>query len=520
MRGGGADHTSASGFRSCQTPAQAWARSWQATARESLQGSSLQPAQEMAAGTLLSQDLRLAEDGQVPMVPGFLPQTGQPPPASAALPSPASRPPELSLILRHNLKAFRKLVGNEPSFFHWRHLGACQRCFVWRMPFLGRFGSHWKPFLTSKSLYSLMGRPLRRDLEKVLWFHKLPFRLQSSVLSAFTTLQFLPQQELPGSFVCLWCQRCIVVGSIHGQRFGKMIDAYHVIIRLNDAPVKEHKKDVGERTSTCLFFPESALPNTLENNSDDELMVFVPFKPLDFSWLMEVLLKTRKKPQSQPHWRQPLWEYNGNISQLHTLNPYVTYEAMYKLLQLNTSSRRYATTGITALNLALHMCQEVNIAGFGYPCNHDNTTPIHYYNMDRSLKKELCQHNIAAERSWLLEMIEWGMTADIASPSFQAQTAERGLCCLLSPSDTTDDPSWASPLFQDAAMSYFPFFTSLVDTFFLACYHHGFTSAASPKCCLYKQKEPTVMKLQADGYAGTRSRSKGNRSSRLIFHQV
>lgn len=68
-----------------------------------------------------------------------------------------------------------------------------------------------------------------------------------------------------------------------------------LILRLNDAPVKEHKKDVGERTSTRLFFPESALPNPLENNNDDELMVFVPFKPLDFSWLMEVLLKTRKK---------------------------------------------------------------------------------------------------------------------------------------------------------------------------------------------------------------------------------
>uniref|UniRef100_A0A8B9RSM1 Uncharacterized protein n=1 Tax=Accipiter nisus TaxID=211598 RepID=A0A8B9RSM1_9AVES len=238
-----------------------------------------------------------------------------------------------------------------------------------------------------------------------------------SSLSRFLSLPF--RHVLSSSFhtdeLNLWCQRCIVVGSIYGQRFGKMIDSYHVIIRLND------------RTSTRLFFPESALPNTLENNDDDELMVFVPFKPLDFSWLME---------------------YNGNISQLHTLNPYVTYEAMYKLLQLNTSSRRYATTGITALNLALHMCQEVNIAGFGYPCNHDNTTPIHYYNMDHSLKKDLCQHNIAAERSWLLEMIEWGMTADIASPSFQAQTAERGLCCLLSPPDTTDDPSWALPLFQ------------------------------------------------------------------------
>lgn len=65
--------------------------------------------------------------------------------------------------------------------------------------------------------------------------------------------------------------------------------------RLNDAPVKEHKKDVGERTSIRLFFPESALPNPLENNDNDTLMAFVPFKPLDFLWIREVLLKTRNK---------------------------------------------------------------------------------------------------------------------------------------------------------------------------------------------------------------------------------
>ncbi|NXO50886.1 SIA4C sialyltransferase, partial [Aramus guarauna] len=266
-------------------------------------------------------------------------------------------------------------------------------------------------------------RPFKRELEKVLWFRKLPFGLQSSVLSAFTTLQLLPQQELPGSFARLWCQRCIVVGngySIHGQRFGKMIDSHHVIIRLNDAPVKEHRIDVGERTSIRLFFPESALPNPLENNDNDTLMVFVPFKPLDFLWLREVLLKTRNKTKVG-FWRQPPQEWNGNVSQLRILNPYVTYEATYKLLQLNKSSRRYATTGIIALNLALHMCQEVNIAGFGYPGNHDNTTPIHYYNMGRSRKNELFQHNITAERNWLLKMIKWGVIADITSPSFQAQ---------------------------------------------------------------------------------------------------
>ncbi|NXK52902.1 SIA4C sialyltransferase, partial [Chauna torquata] len=225
------------------------------------------------------------------------------------------------------------------------------------------------------------------------------------------------------SFASLRCQRCVVVGngnSIHGQRFGKMIDSHHAVIRLNDASVKEYKKDVGERISIRLFFPESALPNPLENNDNDTLMVFVPFKPLDFLWLREVLLKTRNKTKVG-FWRQPPQEWNGNVSQLCILNPYVTYEATYKLLQLNTSSRRYATTGIIALNLALRTCQEVNITGFGYPGNHDNTTPIHYYNTGHSQKKELFQHNLTAERNWLLKMMEWGVSTDLASPAVQAQ---------------------------------------------------------------------------------------------------
>ncbi|KAM6243753.1 CMP-N-acetylneuraminate-beta-galactosamide-alpha-2,3-sialyltransferase 4-like [Porphyrio hochstetteri] len=145
-----------------------------------------------------------------------------------------------------------------------------------------KFESYWKPFLTSKSLYSLTDRPFKRELEVVLWFYKLLFGLQDSDIA-----MLFPQH-------------------------------------------------LDKRTSILIFFPESALPNLLEDDDSDTLMVFVLFNPLDFLWLREVLLKTR--------------------------------------------SKRYATTGIIALNLALHMCQEVNIAGFGYPGNHDNTTPIHYYN--------------------------------------------------------------------------------------------------------------------------------------------
>ncbi|NXC14894.1 SIA4C sialyltransferase, partial [Corythaeola cristata] len=148
------------------------------------------------------------------------------------------------------------------------------------------------------------------------------------------------------------------------------------LLGLNDAPVKEHKKDVGKRTSMHLF-PESALPNPLENSNNDTLMVFVSFKPLVFLWLRDISLTF----SCRPRWdfgASPPWDWNGNVSQLCILNLYVTYEVTYKLLQLDASSRRYATTGIIALSLALHVCQEVNIAGFGYPGNHDDTTPIHY----------------------------------------------------------------------------------------------------------------------------------------------
>ncbi|NWX96849.1 SIA4C sialyltransferase, partial [Nothoprocta ornata] len=280
-------------------------------------------------------------------------------------------------------------------------------------------------------------RPFRSDLEKVLWFHRLPFGLRNSGIAVLCRQfcnvvhgHWAPEESLPGGnliswnlfFVRLRCQSCIVVGngySIHGQHLGKKIDSHDVIIRLNDAPVKKHKEDVGERTSIRLFFPESAFANPLENNDKETLMVFVPFKPLDFTWLREVLLKTRNKTK-EGFWHQPPGEWNGNVSRLRILNPYVIYEATYKLLRLKVWSMRYATMGIIALNLALHMCQEVNIAGFGYPGNHDNATPIHYYNTGRSLRKELFQHNVTAERKWLLKMIKQEVIAEIGKPSLQA----------------------------------------------------------------------------------------------------
>ncbi|XP_067397728.1 CMP-N-acetylneuraminate-beta-galactosamide-alpha-2,3-sialyltransferase 4-like [Emydura macquarii macquarii] len=300
-----------------------------------------------------------------------------------------------------------------------KDINICRKRFAWRNPILGRFEPDWKPFLTSKELFWQDNTPARRQLNDLLQFHVLPFGLNNSVLSAFRTLQLLPQQGMPESIERLRCRRCVVVGnsnSMRGRGFGAIIDSHNIVIRLNNAPVKEHKEDVGEKTSIRLFFPESALPNPLDNNDNETLMVLVPFKNLDFIWAKEMLLKTKNKTV-EGFWRRPPSEWKGNASHLRVLHPYVTYEATYKLLQLEKSNKKYSTTGIIALNLALHICQEVNIIGFGYPAVNDNTTPVHYYGREHLSQDVFLMHNISREQAWLLHMMERGMISDLTRPS-------------------------------------------------------------------------------------------------------
>nr|XP_025039396.1 CMP-N-acetylneuraminate-beta-galactosamide-alpha-2,3-sialyltransferase 4-like isoform X1 [Pelodiscus sinensis] len=323
----------------------------------------------------------------------------------------------LSVVLSVQVVQYCKKMAHDVPFE--KDINICRKHFAWRNPILGRFEPDWKPFLTSRELFWQDNTPERRKLNNLLQFHMLPFGLNSSVLDAFRTLQLLPQQEMPKSIERLRCRRCVVVGnsnSIRGRGFGAVIDSHNVVIRLNNAPVKDHKADVGERTSIRLFFPESAVPNPLDNNNNETLMVLIPFKSLDFTWVMEMLLDTRNKTV-EGFWRKPPSEWKWNTSYLRILHPYVTYQATYKLLQLKKKGKQYSTTGIIALNLALHICHEVNIVGFGYPERHDNTTPVHYYDTEHLSQELFMMHNITAEQEWLLKMIERGMISDLMRPS-------------------------------------------------------------------------------------------------------
>ncbi|XP_015261628.1 PREDICTED: CMP-N-acetylneuraminate-beta-galactosamide-alpha-2,3-sialyltransferase 4-like [Gekko japonicus] len=216
----------------------------------------------------------------------------------------------------------------------------------------------------------------------------------------------------------LRCKTCIVVGNgytLRRQRLGKFIDSHDIIIRINDAPLKGYGKDVGKKTTFRFFFPESALSDPLENSDNDTVFILVPFKMLDLLWVKEVL-QNKKEEILTGFWRQPPMEWKGKATHLRIMNPYVTFEATFRFLQLDMWPRRYSTTGLIAVIFALHLCQEVNIVGFGYPPEKNRTSPLHYYGMDHLTKNMIRTHNLTAEQKWLLKMQEREMIFDVLRP--------------------------------------------------------------------------------------------------------
>ncbi|CAJ0938982.1 unnamed protein product [Ranitomeya imitator] len=67
---------------------------------------------------------------------------------------------------------------------------------------------------------------------------------------------------------------------------------------------------------------------------------------------------------------------------------------------------KHPTTGIIAITLALHICNEVHIAGFKYNLTSLNSS-LHYYgNETMSVMAQNEYHNISAEQMFLRDLIE------------------------------------------------------------------------------------------------------------------
>ncbi|XP_073922489.1 CMP-N-acetylneuraminate-beta-galactosamide-alpha-2,3-sialyltransferase 4 isoform X5 [Castor canadensis] len=260
-------------------------------------------------------------------------------------------------------------------------------------------------------------QPLFLQLKDYFWVktpsaYELPYGTKGSEDLLLRVLA-ITSYSIPESIQSLECRRCVVVGNGHRLRnssLGDTIDKYDVVIRLNNAPVSGYEDDVGSKTTMRLFYPESAHFDPKVENNPDTLLVLVAFKAMDFHWIETIL--SDKKRVRKGFWKQPPLIWDVNPKQIRILNPFFMEIAADKLLSLPMRKIKQVmmkpTTGLLAITLALHLCDLVHIAGFGYPDAYNKKQTIHYYEQITLKSMAGSGHNVSREALAIKRMLEIG----------------------------------------------------------------------------------------------------------------
>ncbi|XP_062927427.1 lactosylceramide alpha-2,3-sialyltransferase-like isoform X2 [Mobula hypostoma] len=237
--------------------------------------------------------------------------------------------------------------------------------------------------------------------------------------------ELLPQSSggIPEELVPSGCKRCIVVGNggiLAGSRLGPFIDRHSIVIRLNNGPVSDHSRDVGTKTTLRIMYPEGAIKLPQEYDPDS-LLVVAPFKCTDLTWLKAMV---RKEPLSL--W-QKLWFWQS-VPELIPLEPH-----NYRILNLDIIketaiiylgfpeptyiwwrwNQAIPTLGMTSVITALLLCDEVNLAGFGYDMHQPNL-PLHYYEaIGMDAMNSQAVHNVNREKLFLASLVKGNVVNDL-----------------------------------------------------------------------------------------------------------
>ncbi|XP_029001750.1 ST3 beta-galactoside alpha-2,3-sialyltransferase 3a isoform X2 [Betta splendens] len=206
------------------------------------------------------------------------------------------------------------------------------------------------------------------------------------------------------------CKTCIIMGNggiLINKSLGQQIDGFDVVVRLNQAPVKGYEKDVGSKTTLRITYPEGAIQK-IDQYEDQSLFVLSAFKAQDFKWLRYMVFK-QGLHNTNGFWKSVARHVPREASDMRILNPYFIQEASFQLIGFPHNNGQMGkgnipTLGTVAITMALHNCDEVAVAGFGYNLNTPHA-PLHYYEkISMSAIKESWTHNIIKENKFLRKL--------------------------------------------------------------------------------------------------------------------
>ncbi|KAM9323428.1 ST3 beta-galactoside alpha-2,3-sialyltransferase 3b isoform 1-T3 [Pholidichthys leucotaenia] len=248
-----------------------------------------------------------------------------------------------------------------------------------------------------------------------------PFGLKTQERIVDSILTATKNYGLRETLDSLSCKRCIIVGNggiLFNKSLGSRIDEYDIIVRLNEAPVSGYSRDVGTKTTMRITYPEGAIQKP-EKYEKDSLFVFSAFKPLDFKWLRQMVFKEKLRG-IDGFWKSVAQSVPREPTEIRILNPYFIQEAAFQFIGLPFNNGvmgrgNIPTLGTVAITMALHNCDEVAVAGFGYDMSAPHA-PLHYYeNVKMSTMKESWTHNIAKEKEFLRKLVKANVITDLTN---------------------------------------------------------------------------------------------------------
>ncbi|XP_051562347.1 CMP-N-acetylneuraminate-beta-1,4-galactoside alpha-2,3-sialyltransferase-like isoform X2 [Myxocyprinus asiaticus] len=248
-----------------------------------------------------------------------------------------------------------------------------------------------------------------------------PFGVRTQEKIIDTILAATKRYSLGPELDRMSCKRCIIIGNggiLFNKSLGSNIDGYDVVVRLNEAPVSGFEKDVGSKTTMRITYPEGAIQKP-ERYEKDSLFVLSAFKLMDFKWLHHMVFKERLWSM-EGFWKSVAHIIPREPKDMRILNPYFIQEAAFRLIGLPHNKGlmgrgNIPTLGTVAITMALHNCDEVAVAGFGYDMNSPNA-PLHYYEkLKMSAIKESWTHNISKEREFLRKLVKGRVIQDLTN---------------------------------------------------------------------------------------------------------
>lgn len=258
-------------------------------------------------------------------------------------------PKQIVITLSEN---FKKLVAYSPRPCSCDTCISQQRVSAW---FDQRFNLSMQPLLTLQNAVL--------DKDTYLWWLKLqrekePSNLNDTIKELFQVVPGNADPLLAKKSVS--CRRCAVVGNsgnLRESQYGPQIDSHDFVLRMNKAPTEGFEADVGSKTTHHLLYPES-FRELAENVS----MILVPFKTLDLEWVVSATTSGTISHTYVPVPRK----IKVKKDQILIYHPAFIKYVFDSWLQHHG---RYPSTGILSVILSLHICDEVDLYGFGADSN-------------------------------------------------------------------------------------------------------------------------------------------------------